>query len=164
LTQEAQTKYFASNGSEDVSIEELLSAAFARWPIELCHGQGKNETGLGNYETRSWPGWHHHTALTFLAHHWLVLERNRLGEKIPRNDGGGSTKGLLRRFADGAPPTPEVSPTHAASAETEPSSPNLTLEEGPWEPGNAQSDSTNRRGSHPFEVHSIARQKTGQYP
>jgi SRSO17 transposase len=95
LDQQHQTKYFQSNAAADVMIEEFLRAGYARWPIEQCHGQGKNETGLGDYETRSWIGWHHHTALAFIAHHWLVLERNRLGEKIPRDDDRRSSPTVL---------------------------------------------------------------------
>lgn len=89
LDQRRQRKGFASNAAPECSLAALLSAAYARWPIEQDHGQGKHETGLGQYETRTWLGWHHHTALSLLAHHFLVLQRNRLGEKISRDDGRG---------------------------------------------------------------------------
>jgi len=93
LDQRRQCKFFASNAAPDCSLEAMLSAGYARWPIEQDHGQGKNETGLGDYETRTWAGFHHHTALSFLAHHFLVIQRNRLGEKIPRDDGRGDETG-----------------------------------------------------------------------
>lgn len=88
LDPRGDVKYFKSNAPEDIDVARMLPAAYARWSIEQCHGQGKNEVGLGDYETRSWKGWHHHTALAMLAHHFLTLERNQLGEKIPRDDGG----------------------------------------------------------------------------
>ncbi len=130
LDQQRQMKYFQSDAAPDIDLKELLRAAFARWPVEQCHGQGKNETGLGAYETRSWAGWHHHTALSFLAHHWLVLERNRLGEKIPGDDGRGSAPRLLRGVADGKVATPETVSDDAASAGAEPGRATLALEEG----------------------------------
>ena len=130
LDQKAQTKYFLSNADANATTEELLAAGFARWPVEQCFGQGKNETGLGDYETRSWPGWHRHTALSFLAHHWLILERNRLGGKIPRDDRGGNTPRLLRRVANGQRRTEEAVANDAAPTETKSHSAHLALEEG----------------------------------
>lgn len=93
MDQQRQLKFFESNAGPECSLESLLSAGYARWPIEQDHGQGKNETGLGHYETRTWQGWHHHTALSFLAHHFLVIQRNRLGKKISRDDNRRNTKG-----------------------------------------------------------------------
>ena len=130
VDQQHQMKFFQSNGGVAISHLELLRAAFARWPIEQVHGQGKNETGLADYETRTWPGWHHHTALSFLAHLWLVLERNRLGEKIPRDDRRRGPSGVLRRFPNRTSSTPAPDPTDAASATTQSGSAALALEEG----------------------------------
>jgi SRSO17 transposase len=90
LDQQRKRKFFVSNAAPDSSLVSMLSAGYARWPIEQDHGQGKNETGLGHYETRTWAGWHHHTALSFLGHHFLVMQRNRLGGKISRDDGRGN--------------------------------------------------------------------------
>lgn len=91
-----ETKYFLSNAPVKASIEEMLSGAFSRFSIEQCHEQGKQEVGLGDYETRSWAGWHHHTALALLAHHFLVTEQRRLGEKIRRNNRRAGSTGVLR--------------------------------------------------------------------
>lgn len=77
-----EIKYFLSNAPPNEPVESMLSAAFSRFAIEQCHEQAKQELGLGEYETRSWNGWHHHTALVLIAHHFLVTERLRLGEKI----------------------------------------------------------------------------------
>lgn len=119
LDQRRQRKVFQSNAGPDCSLASLLSAAYARWPIEQDHGQGKNETGLGDYETRTWLGWHHHTALSFLAHHFLVIQRNRLGGKKSGDDRRGDTAGgcgglpIDRKAAgpsggrDAVPTTPE---------------------------------------------------------
>lgn len=128
LDQRNQTKYFQSNAAYDVQKEELLRAAFARWPVEQCHGQGKNETGFGHYETRSWLGWHHHTALTFMAHHWLVLERDRLGEKIPRDDDRGGATRVMYCHVARTDRSATVQKNHAAPADAQSRRPPFALE------------------------------------
>ncbi len=35
----------------------------------------KEELGLDHFEGRSWRGFHHHAALTFLAYGFLLLEK-----------------------------------------------------------------------------------------
>jgi hypothetical protein len=52
-----------------------------RWPIESAILEGKDELGMDYDEVRGWRGWHHHLTMTFLAHHFLVWVRQRLGEK-----------------------------------------------------------------------------------
>ena len=37
----------------------------------------KEELGLDHFEGRSWPGFHHHATLCFLAYGFLALERGR---------------------------------------------------------------------------------------
>jgi hypothetical protein len=44
--------------------------------VETTLEEGKGEVGMDHYETRTWLGWHHHMAQTFLAH--LFLMRLRL--------------------------------------------------------------------------------------
>ncbi len=61
-----------------------------RWCVEAGIEESKGECGLDHYEVRGWVGWHHHTALTFLAHHFLVRQRCRLGKNISGADGGAS--------------------------------------------------------------------------
>ena len=43
-----------------------------RWPIETCFEDSKQLLGMGDYEVRSFCGWHHHMTLVMLAHHFLV--------------------------------------------------------------------------------------------
>jgi hypothetical protein len=47
--------------------------------IEECKG----ELGLDHYEVRGWVGWHHHTTMTLLAHHFLVRLRVKMGAQAP---------------------------------------------------------------------------------
>jgi SRSO17 transposase len=52
---------------------QLVNIAGARWPIEECFGASKNETGLDNYQVRTWNAWHRHTAFAMLAHTFLAV-------------------------------------------------------------------------------------------
>jgi SRSO17 transposase len=56
---------------------ELVHVAGARWPIEECFGASKNETGLDNYQVRTWDAWHRHIALSMLAHTFLAILAQR---------------------------------------------------------------------------------------
>ena len=53
-----------------------------RWPIETCFEAGKQYLGMGEYEVRSWRGWHHQRTLVILAHFFLVRLQLRL-KKAP---------------------------------------------------------------------------------
>lgn len=72
--------YWLSNASPETPRHEFARAAQSRGRIEQCFQRGKGETGLADYETRSWFGWHHHQTLSLLASWFLVCER-LLGEK-----------------------------------------------------------------------------------
>ena len=43
-----------------------------RWPVETCFEHNKQEIGMGDYQVRSWTGWHHHMTLCILAQFFLV--------------------------------------------------------------------------------------------
>ena len=53
-----------------------------RWPIEICFEEGKQYLGMGDYEVRSWRGWHHHMTLCILAHHFLVRAQHNLKKAL----------------------------------------------------------------------------------
>jgi len=84
LDQEAKVKYYLSNATVKVPLLTLAQVGHARWPVEDCFLQGKQEVGLDAYEVRSWLGWHHHMTLVMLALWFLKLEAQRLGEKSRR--------------------------------------------------------------------------------
>ncbi len=49
----------------------------SRWAIEECFEQAKQETGLDQYEVRSWLGWHRPITLSMLAQAALAVVRNK---------------------------------------------------------------------------------------
>jgi SRSO17 transposase len=78
-------KYALSNAPEDEPFGEFIRVSGARWPIERCFEEDKSELGLDHYEHRSWPAWHRHMRLVFLAQLFLVRLRLRY-KKSPGPD------------------------------------------------------------------------------
>jgi SRSO17 transposase len=81
LDREPQVWYSLSNAKADVLLEQLVVVHSRRHGIEELLQAGKGEVGLGQYEVRSWVGWHHHMTLSLLALWFLILEKGRLEKK-----------------------------------------------------------------------------------
>ena len=65
---------------EGTDLATLVRVAGTRWTIEACFEAAKGETGLDQYEVRSWTGWHRHVTFAMLAHAYLaVLRRAAIG-------------------------------------------------------------------------------------
>jgi SRSO17 transposase len=77
-------KFYLSNAPPDMPLTAFVRVAGLRWPIESCFEEGKQELGLGDYQVRSWVGWHHHMTLCILAHFFLVRIQRRLQDKAPK--------------------------------------------------------------------------------
>jgi len=81
-----ELKTYLSNAPAGTPLVTLVRLSGMRWPIERCFEEGKQHPGLGDYEVRSWRGWHHHTTLVILAHFFLVRLQCRWGgERRPRS-------------------------------------------------------------------------------
>jgi SRSO17 transposase len=91
MNQDADVKYHRSNAPRKVTLQRLGEQRACRWSIEDDIKASKGQCGLGEYETRGWRGWHHHTALSMLALLFLVLQKLRLGKKRATDDGSGSS-------------------------------------------------------------------------
>jgi SRSO17 transposase len=68
-------KFYLSNAPRTCAHYELAQLTGLRWPIETILEEGKGEVGMDHYETRTWRGWLHHMAQTFLAHLFLIRLR-----------------------------------------------------------------------------------------
>jgi SRSO17 transposase len=79
-----EIKYYLSNAPAETPLSTLVWVSGMRWPIETCFEEGKQEIGLGDYQVRSWRGWHHHMTLCILAHFFLVRLQIRLKDKAPK--------------------------------------------------------------------------------
>jgi len=70
-------RYALSNLPATATLDEAVGLWKTRWQVEQGYQQLKEELGLDHFEGRSWPGFHHHATLCFLAYGFLALERGR---------------------------------------------------------------------------------------
>jgi SRSO17 transposase len=59
--------YFACGGPPGTTLAELVRVAGTRWAVEDLFELAKGDCGLGDYEVRSWVGWHRHVTLSLFA-------------------------------------------------------------------------------------------------
>lgn len=78
-----ELRYFFSNIPQQLPTIDLARLYHERYWIEHGYQQLKEELGLDHHEGRSWPGWHRHVLLVFLAYGYLTLLR--LQEKKQKN-------------------------------------------------------------------------------
>lgn len=67
--------HYLTHAPEGTTLKQLVQVAGSRWAIEECFEQAKGETGLDEYEVRSWTGWHRHITLSMLAQAFLSIVR-----------------------------------------------------------------------------------------
>ena len=67
--------YYFAFAPTDATPTDLADAAERRWTVECCFETAKQETGLDEYEVRSWHGWYRHVTLSMLALAFLATLR-----------------------------------------------------------------------------------------
>ena len=77
-----ELKTSLANAPADTPLATLVRLSGMRWSIETCCEDGKQYLGMGDYEVRSWRGWHHHMTLCILAHFFLVRTWLKLQKKL----------------------------------------------------------------------------------
>lgn len=77
LTNPDDLAYFFTSSPVGTTIQKLVTVAGSRWAIEECFEQAKQETGLDEYEVRSWHAWYRHITLSMFAHAMLVAIRSK---------------------------------------------------------------------------------------
>lgn len=68
--------YYFCLAPVDATPADLAVAAGRRWAVECCFETAKQETGLDEYEVRSWHGWYRHITLSMLAMAFLAVTRS----------------------------------------------------------------------------------------
>jgi SRSO17 transposase len=108
----APTKYWLSTLDKKISFRRLVDIAKMRWRIERDYQDLKQEIGLGHYEGRGWPGFHHHGTLCIAAYGFLISERETVPPSGPRSSRTLTKPALPRGYRPrGAPdPTPASRP------------------------------------------------------
>ncbi|HOW73269.1 MAG TPA: IS701 family transposase [Phycisphaerae bacterium] len=78
--------YYLCAALKRTTAKDLVTAAGQRWAIEVCFETAKQETGLDEYEVRSWDGWHRHITLSMFALAFLTVVRSAAtSPKRPRS-------------------------------------------------------------------------------
>jgi SRSO17 transposase len=77
----SEVKYYLSNAPADTPLLRLAQVGAMRWPIETEFQSDKSETGLDEYEVRTWLGWQHHITMALLAGAVLLNLQLDWGEK-----------------------------------------------------------------------------------
>jgi len=78
--------YYLCAAPPEARGHDLAIAAGQRWAIETCFQTAKQETGLDEYEVRSWTGWHRHITLSMLALAFLAAVRARADDSAEKGD------------------------------------------------------------------------------
>ncbi len=77
------TKYWLATVDKNISFRALVDLAKMRWRIERDYQELKQEIGLGHYEGRGWPGFHHHGTLCIAAYGFLISEQELIPPSAP---------------------------------------------------------------------------------
>jgi SRSO17 transposase len=103
---ELELAFFRCWSPRPVALAELVAVAGARWGIEDCFAEAKNETGLDHYQVRKYTAWYRHITLSMLAHAFLAVTAHAARPEPPQppaggNDGGSpGKKGTLSLWTD----------------------------------------------------------------
>jgi SRSO17 transposase len=73
----------ASVAFKEPALAELARVIKAGASIESSFKRGKGEVGMDEYQVRTWPGWHHHMALSLMAIWFLIGETHRGQQLTP---------------------------------------------------------------------------------
>jgi SRSO17 transposase len=109
--------YLLSNAPLTTEVSEFARVFKAQHRIEECLKRAKSEAGLGDYQVRTWSGWHHHQTLALLAT-WFLTQETRRGKKADPSVDGAAGGGVAGGLADA---TVGVSSSVADASSDEPS-------------------------------------------
>ena len=113
------TKYWLSTLEKDISFCALVDRAKMRWRVERDYLELKQEIGLGHYEGRGWPGFHHHATLCITVYGFLISER----ETIPPSGAHCARRVKKPAIPDGYRPCCASDPTPTSRCQLDPYAP-----------------------------------------
>ncbi len=121
--------YLLSNSVLEHPLAEFARVFKAEHRIEESLKRAKSEVGLGDYQVRTWEGWHHHQALSLLAT-WFLTQETRRGKNtdqgVERAAGAAADRRLARPDAEEQQPD-AYTPHHAAPFASQRGSASLPL-------------------------------------
>jgi SRSO17 transposase len=107
--------YLLSNVIRAKPLAEFARVFKAQHRVEECFERAKGEAGLGDYQVRTWAGWHHHQALALVAT-WFLTEEARRGKNTDTGTDGATSTSAAGR---GVEATAGERPTGAEAAHRE---------------------------------------------
>lgn len=121
--------YLLSNAPLTTEVSEFARVFKAQHRIEECLKRAKGEAGLGDYQLRTWSGWHHHQTLALLASWFLTQETSRGKNADAGVDGaaGGGFAGVFAERAFGLSSSVAESPADESSFASQRGSTSLSL-------------------------------------
>jgi SRSO17 transposase len=99
-----QYDYYLSNAPADTALKELVRVIKAEHRIEESLKRAKSETGLSDYEVRTWAGWYHHQTLSLIATWFLICETRRGKKLYAGTDGSRGSHSVVLAVASGLRP------------------------------------------------------------
>jgi len=93
--------YYLCTAPKRTTARDLAIAAGRRWAIEVCFETAKQETGLDEYEVRSWDGWHRHITLSMLAMAFLTVVRSTAASRTQSRSKSAATSFRSRNQKSG---------------------------------------------------------------
>jgi len=111
--------YLLSNAPADTPVAEFARVFKAHHRVEECLRRAEGEAGLGDYQVRTWGGWHHHQALSLVAAWFLAREARRGKKDDPGVDRPTGSAGHRSGVAPGGrvrPPGPGAADDGAVAA------------------------------------------------
>jgi len=101
-----QHDYALSSASVATPLPEFARVFNAEHRVEQCLQRAKGEAGLSHYQVRTWPGWHHHQALSLIAT-WFLTQETRRGKNLDARAHGAAAPLV---HCGGPPPGPGLRP------------------------------------------------------
>jgi SRSO17 transposase len=85
--------FFRCWSPRPVTLPELAAVAGARWAVEDCFGEAKNEAGLDHYQVRKYRAWYRHVTLSMLAHAFLAVAARAARPQPPASSSASGNAG-----------------------------------------------------------------------
>jgi SRSO17 transposase len=104
------TNYWLSTLPESTALRRLVDLTKMRWRIERDYQDLKQEIGLGHYEGRGWPGFHHHGTLCIAAYGFLLSDRETIPPSAPCCAGSLAKPALPEGYRPRGAPDPAATP------------------------------------------------------
>jgi len=93
--------FFLCSAPAGTTLAEMAAVAGARWAVEDCFAEAKNETGLDHYQVRRYRAWYRHITLSMLAHAFLAVTAAAANRASPPPAPGQAPGGTVKKGTRG---------------------------------------------------------------